>query len=153
MPFDALVAVTRQSGLSETLTFHGLQPVPWETLAAHKAAQQERFGPSFWFRHQATLSIVLVIASPVAGAVAESYLVEQGSRLLDATPGRRAGELHRKGYILQSRHAGDQIERLKDKTHRTTTEQRQRVLVHFFEALTVHGNFPGGGAIQSPEQI
>ena len=36
----------------------------------HKAQQQRRFGPSFWYRHQAAVSILLVVASPVAGAVA-----------------------------------------------------------------------------------
>jgi hypothetical protein len=70
MPFDALVAVTRQRALSSALDDHGLKPVPWDALAAHKAAQQRRFGPSFWYRHQTVLSIMLVVASPVAGAVA-----------------------------------------------------------------------------------
>jgi len=70
MPFDALVAVTRQRALTEAFEDHGLQPVPLEALAEHKAAQQRRFGPSFWYRHQTTLSIALVVASPVAGAIA-----------------------------------------------------------------------------------
>jgi hypothetical protein len=70
MPFDALVAVTRQSALSDTLDDHGLNPVSWETLAAHKSAQQRRYGPSFWYRHQAAVSIILVAASPIAGAIA-----------------------------------------------------------------------------------
>lgn len=70
MPFDALVAVTRQRALSDALEDHGLKPVPWEALMAHKAAQQQRFGPSFWYRHQTALSIFLVVASPLAGAVA-----------------------------------------------------------------------------------
>ena len=70
MPFDALVAVTRQRALSDTLDDHRLNPVPWETLAAHKVAQQRRYGPSFWYRNQTILSILLVVASPMAGAVA-----------------------------------------------------------------------------------
>ena len=70
MPFDALVAVTRQKALSDALEDHRLNPVPWETLAEHKAAQQRRYGPSFWHRHQAAVSIMLVVASPVAGAIA-----------------------------------------------------------------------------------
>jgi hypothetical protein len=44
--------------------------VPWETLAEHKIAQQRRYGPSFWYRNQTILSILLVVASPMAGAVA-----------------------------------------------------------------------------------
>jgi len=70
MPFDALVAVTPQRAISEALESHGITPVSWETLAAHKAAQQRRYGPSFWHRHQAVLSVMLVVASPVAGAIA-----------------------------------------------------------------------------------
>src|SRR5215472_10434729 len=70
MPFDALVAVTRQRTLSDALDDHRLDPISWDTLAAHKVEQQRRFGPSFWYRHQAAVSILLVVASPVAGAVA-----------------------------------------------------------------------------------
>ena len=70
MPFDALVAVTRQKALSDALDDHRLNPVSWETLAAHKVEQQRRYGPSFWYRHQAVVSIMLVVASPAAGAIA-----------------------------------------------------------------------------------
>ena len=70
MPFDALVAVTRQKTLSDALDDYGVKPVPWSTLAAHKLEQQRRYGPSFWYRHQAAVSIMLVVASPAAGAVA-----------------------------------------------------------------------------------
>jgi hypothetical protein len=70
MPFDALVAVTRQKALCDALDDHRLEPVAWTALAEHKAAQQRRYGPSFWYRHQATVSIMLVVASPVAGAIA-----------------------------------------------------------------------------------
>ena len=70
MPFDALVAVTRQRAISNSLEDHGLKAVPWETLAEHKVAQQRRYGPSFWYRNQTILSILLVVASPMAGAVA-----------------------------------------------------------------------------------
>ncbi len=70
MPFDALVAVTRQRTLADTLDDNGLKPVSWQTLAEHKADQQRRYGPSFWHRHQAILSIMLVVTSPMAGAIA-----------------------------------------------------------------------------------
>ena len=33
MPFDALVAVTRQRAISDSLEDHSLKAVPWETLA------------------------------------------------------------------------------------------------------------------------
>jgi hypothetical protein len=68
MPFDALVAVPPQRMLSDALQRHNLTPVSWEDLMAHKQAQQRRFGPSFWCRHQAAVSIALVLASPVVGA-------------------------------------------------------------------------------------
>ncbi|MGC1410870.1 MAG: hypothetical protein WA864_18235 [Acetobacteraceae bacterium] len=70
MPFDALVAVTRRKALSDALDDHRLDPVSWEKLAAHKVEQQRRYGPSFWYRHQAIVSIMLVVASPAAGALA-----------------------------------------------------------------------------------
>src|SRR4051812_31598358 len=70
MPFDALIAVPRQNTVSEALERHGVTPVAWEVLAAHKQAQLEKFGPSFWYRHQAAVSLALVVASPVIGAVA-----------------------------------------------------------------------------------
>jgi hypothetical protein len=70
MPFDALVAVTRRRTIADSLEDHRLNPVPWQTLTEHKAGQQQRNGPSFWHRHQAMLSIMLVVTSPVAGAVA-----------------------------------------------------------------------------------
>jgi hypothetical protein len=69
MPFDALVAAPRQRTISEALEAHGLTPVSWETLGEHKLEQQRKFGPSFWYRHQAMLSISLIVASPAVGAV------------------------------------------------------------------------------------
>jgi hypothetical protein len=70
MPFDAMVAVTRQRTVSEALQHNDLAAVAWNTLAAHKQSQLERFGPSFWYRHQAALSMALVVASPAVGAIA-----------------------------------------------------------------------------------
>lgn len=70
MPFDAMVAVTRQRSISETLENQDITPVAWDLLAAHKQAQLEKFGPSFWYRHQAALSMALVVASPAVGALA-----------------------------------------------------------------------------------
>jgi hypothetical protein len=69
MPFDALVAVTPRRTVSDALDRHNLTPVSWEDLVAHKQAQQRRFGPSFWYRHQAALSIGLVLASPGVGVL------------------------------------------------------------------------------------
>ena len=69
MPFDALVAVTPRRTLSDALDRHNLTPVSWEELTAHKQAQQRRFGPSFWYRHQALLSFGLILASPVIGVI------------------------------------------------------------------------------------
>jgi hypothetical protein len=69
MPFDALVAAPRQSDLFDALDTHRITPVSWAMLVDHKLAQQEKFGPSFWFRHQTKVSIGLIAASPVVGTV------------------------------------------------------------------------------------
>jgi len=68
MPFDALVVTPRQTSLTEALEAQNLRPVPWQELATHKQEQQRKFGPSFWFRHQAMVSISLVVMSPMVGA-------------------------------------------------------------------------------------
>ncbi|HET6197222.1 MAG TPA: hypothetical protein VFE12_15785 [Acetobacteraceae bacterium] len=70
MPFDALVAAPRQKTIADLLEDHRLSAVPWKQLAEHKAAQQQKYGPSFWHRHQAAVSILLVVTSPLAGAIA-----------------------------------------------------------------------------------
>jgi hypothetical protein len=60
MPFDALVAVESPKLLTDALADCQLTPVDLETLAAHKQAQLEKFGPSFWFRHQNWLAACLM---------------------------------------------------------------------------------------------
>lgn len=69
MPFDAMVA-TRQQTIAEALDHHGLVPVPWKSLAAHKQKQLRRFGPSFWYRHQTAVVLALVAATPLVGIFA-----------------------------------------------------------------------------------
>jgi hypothetical protein len=69
MPFDALVAPPRQNALSDALETHRIAPVSWAALVDHKLAQQEKYGPSFWFRHQTKISIALIGTSPVVGTV------------------------------------------------------------------------------------
>jgi hypothetical protein len=69
MPFDALVAAPRQIAIQDALDTLGLTPVGLDKLAEHKLAQQKKFGPSFWFRHQTAVSMTLIAASPVIGAV------------------------------------------------------------------------------------
>lgn len=66
MPFDAMVAIRRQA-ISEALERNGLSAVSWEVLAAHKQAQLQRFGPSFWYRHRAAVALALVFGSPIVG--------------------------------------------------------------------------------------
>jgi hypothetical protein len=70
MPFDAMVATARPRTVSEALDRHHLTPVAWHLLAAHKQTQREKFGPSFWYRHQAVVSMILVVASPGVGLLA-----------------------------------------------------------------------------------
>jgi hypothetical protein len=69
MPFDALVAPSRQNALLDALEIHRIAPVSWAALVDHKSAQQQKFGPSFWFRHQTKISIALIATSPVVGTV------------------------------------------------------------------------------------
>ena len=68
MPFDALIAVERSRTLQDALDEAGISPVEWDTLLEHKQAQLKRFGPSFWYRYQAVLSVALIVASPAIGA-------------------------------------------------------------------------------------
>lgn len=68
MPFDALVAAPRHATIADILDAQELTAVPLDYLAEHKQAQQRKFGPSFWYRHQAAVSVALVVASPVVGA-------------------------------------------------------------------------------------
>jgi hypothetical protein len=70
MPFDALVASTSPRTLSEALEDRGIVPVSAEVLATHKRAQLEKFGPSFWFRLQASPPIALVAFGLIVGAMA-----------------------------------------------------------------------------------
>lgn len=60
MPFDALLIPVGPRPLTAVLEQHGVQPVSFELLAAHKRAQLERFAPSFWHQHQTWLPVGLV---------------------------------------------------------------------------------------------
>ena len=73
MPFDALVAPPRQNALLKALEIHRIAPVSWATLVDHKVTQRQKFGPSFWFRHQTKVSIALIAASPVVGTVVGAF--------------------------------------------------------------------------------
>lgn len=60
MPFDALLAPPEPRTLAQTLEDRGIVAVSLAELAAHKQAQLARHQPSFWYRHEAWLPIVLV---------------------------------------------------------------------------------------------
>ena len=62
MPFDAAIASRRSATLSEILENHGIVPVPWERLAAHKQSQLEAHPPSFWYRHQGLLRVGVFVS-------------------------------------------------------------------------------------------
>ena len=71
MPFDALVAATRQSTNFRDLDAHqDLHRLPGTCSRHTSRLSCEKFGPSFWYRHQAALSMALVVASPAVGALA-----------------------------------------------------------------------------------
>jgi hypothetical protein len=74
MPFDALVATTSPRTLSEALEDRGIVPVSPEALATHKRAQLEIFGPSFWYRLQASPPIALVASGLFVGAMAAAVM-------------------------------------------------------------------------------
>ncbi|HEY1932289.1 MAG TPA: hypothetical protein VGG99_09780 [Acetobacteraceae bacterium] len=74
MPFDALVAPAQPKLLADEVEERGIAAVSLELLAAHQAAQLERFSPSFWYRHQALLPTALlgsVAGMAVSGGLAE----------------------------------------------------------------------------------
>ncbi len=66
MPWSRL---RRVDWYSDALDRLHLTPVSWQELTAHKQAQQQKFGPSIWFRHQAALSITLVLMAPMVGLI------------------------------------------------------------------------------------
>ena len=69
MPFDALVAAPAANRSPTRSSASTDRRFPGRTWRTHKLAQQRKFGPSFWYRHQAAMSVGLVVASPVVGAV------------------------------------------------------------------------------------
>jgi hypothetical protein len=82
MPFDALVAT--RSPLSEALERLGITPVSNALLAAHKQVQQEKYGPSFWYRHPGFLMVALMAA--VTGMAVTSALSQGLARLAPSLP-------------------------------------------------------------------
>jgi hypothetical protein len=60
MPLDVLTPTVRTETLADLLAQHDIRPVEEATLTAHKLAQQRRFGPSFWYRHQGALGVALI---------------------------------------------------------------------------------------------
>jgi hypothetical protein len=84
MPFDSATSVVRHETLGEVLEHQGIVPVPWEDLAAHKAAQIKAYGPNFWYRHQSLLLIGLLV--PVVGAAVTGGLAQSFGRVSPALP-------------------------------------------------------------------
>ncbi|MEA2745203.1 MAG: hypothetical protein QOG25_3574, partial [Acetobacteraceae bacterium] len=60
MPLDALCGTIGADSLAVVLDQRELKPVDRNTLAAHKQAQLRKFGPTFWYRHQALLGLTLI---------------------------------------------------------------------------------------------
>lgn len=76
MPFDALLAPPEPRTLAQALEARGIAAVGLAELAAHKEAQLARHQPSFWYRHEAWLPIVLVGS---VGCMAASGGLTRGS--------------------------------------------------------------------------
>jgi hypothetical protein len=60
MPLDALYGTIGADSLASLLEQRDIKPVDWNTLAAHKQAQLQKFGPTFWYRHQRLLGLTLI---------------------------------------------------------------------------------------------
>ena len=87
MPFDALIAPPPPKTLAQALDDHGIVPVGWNTLGAHKQAQLAAFQPSFWQRHEAWLPIALVGSiGCMAASGGLTHRIEAGISLLSWTP-------------------------------------------------------------------
>jgi hypothetical protein len=84
MPFDAAIALSRPASPAAALEQWGLSPVPWAELAAHKQAQLEKFGPSFWYRNRGLLLFGLM--SPLFALVATGAFAQGLSEIATALP-------------------------------------------------------------------
>jgi hypothetical protein len=60
MPLDALSGTIGADSLMISFEQRDIKPVDWNTLAAHKQAQLQRFGPTFWYQHRRSLEFTLV---------------------------------------------------------------------------------------------
>ena len=80
MPLDALSGTVGPS-LAISLEQWDIKPVDWNTLAAHKQAQLEKFGPSFWYQHPRLLGFTLIgsIGSLALTAGAANSLMQPSS--------------------------------------------------------------------------
>ncbi len=78
----------------------------------------------------------------MATAFLQPHPFEQLCRVLTAFGCRDAVEAHGEGNILRRVHAGDQVEGLKDKSHRLAAVDRQGILIQRFQRLPVDRNMP-----------
>ena len=62
MPLDALTQSVAETPLATLLAQLDIEPVAPATLAAHKHTQVQRFGPTFWYRHQKLLGFSLIVS-------------------------------------------------------------------------------------------
>jgi hypothetical protein len=61
MPFDGNAVYAKNKSLAQLLEEWGIETVPMESLEEHKLSQVEKYGPSFWCRHQTLLQCALVV--------------------------------------------------------------------------------------------
>jgi hypothetical protein len=109
MPLDALSGSVRIESLAELLQERDIRPVDWITLNAHKQSQLQRFGPSFWYKHQSSLGFaligsvglmavtagaahtILLPSSPVAMWIATAWICLMAALIMSGTIRARAG--------------------------------------------------------------
>jgi hypothetical protein len=109
MPLDALSGSVRIESLAELLADRDIRPVDWMTLNAHKQSQLQKFGPSFWYKHQSSLGFALIgsvglmavtagaahtimqPASPVSMWIATAWICLMAALIISGTFRARAG--------------------------------------------------------------
>lgn len=81
--------------------------------------------------------------------IAKANGLELGPRPRESV--RFSGQFERDGDVLQRRHCGDQLERLKNDPYVLATEARQIVFGHCVQVASADPNQPGVGTLQSGE--
>ncbi len=86
-------------------------------------------------------------------ALFQPHLFQQFSGALQAFFAGDAGKAHRKSHVLQCGHAGHQVERLEDETHRLAAIDSQIVLIHAVHRRPADNQAARCGPVQPADQV